>query len=90
MADVPICFDERGGALWLSREEWGVVTDALIEHRESAGVRKAANSESTSDDRATMCAALIGRIGAAARHLRPERSSVPEYGAFPTTVPVWR
>lgn len=45
-----------------SREEWGVVVDALIQHREHAEDRRAANPESTSDVRADMCVDLIQRI----------------------------
>jgi hypothetical protein len=55
-----------GFALRLDREQWGVVIDALIEHRASATRRKAGNSASTSDVRADMCADLIGQINAAA------------------------
>jgi hypothetical protein len=54
--------DWRGGSFWFSREDWGVITDALIEHRESATRRKAANSESTSDERADTCVRLIETI----------------------------
>jgi hypothetical protein len=49
-----------------NREEWGVITDALIQHRGHATERKSANSESTSDVRADMCADLIRRLNATA------------------------
>lgn len=52
-----------GFGLDLNREEWGVIIDALIEHRESAQLRKDVNSASTSDLRVGMCADLIARIG---------------------------
>jgi hypothetical protein len=58
MTDPMIGFD-----MWLDRESWGVIIDALIEHRGSATKRKAGNSESTSDMRADLCAELIGQIG---------------------------
>lgn len=73
--------DDRGGAIWLSREEWGVVTDALIEHKASALARKAGNVESTSDERATMCTDLIGRINDAAAPVTP----TPSYRPFGDT-----
>lgn len=60
-------WDKRGGVLRLDREEWGVIVDALIEHRESALFRVMVNSESTSNNRADMCLDLIGQINAAAR-----------------------
>lgn len=58
-------FDKRGGALWLDREQWGIVMDALIEHRDSATKRKGANEASNSDARAETCLDVIGMIGAA-------------------------
>ena len=61
-------WDMRGGALWLDREQWGVIVDALIEHRGSADARKKVNSESTSNVRADACLDLIGQINAAAKH----------------------
>lgn len=62
-ADV---WDMRGGPLWLDREQWGVITDALIEHRASATARKGMNSASNSDVRAEMCVQLIQTINTAA------------------------
>jgi hypothetical protein len=61
----------RGFPLWLDRETWGVITDALIEHRASAQNRKGANSASTSDVRADLCADTIRRINDAGRVLLP-------------------
>lgn len=81
--------DGQGGAIWLSREEWGVVIDALIEHQESALTHKAGNSESTSDERAAICADLIGRIGAAAAYSPPRFDRSRGYG-IPSTIPVIR
>jgi hypothetical protein len=45
-------------------EEWGIIVDALIEHRASAEKRKGVNPFSTSNHRADLCADLIGRINA--------------------------
>lgn len=59
-------WDGRGGPLWLDREQWGIVVDALIEHSASATARKSANSESNSDTRAGIANALIAKINAAA------------------------
>jgi hypothetical protein len=56
----------RGFSIWFDRETWGVITDALIEHRASAQGRKDANAASTSDVRADLCAETIQRITAAA------------------------
>lgn len=52
----------RGASMWLSREDWGVVTDALMEHGASAGRRKDANPESTSDVRVDDCARMLVAI----------------------------
>jgi hypothetical protein len=60
----------RGFAIWFDRETWGIITDALIEHRASAQGRKAANAASTSDVRAEMCAEAIAEINHAGRTLR--------------------
>jgi len=61
-------WDLRGGPLWLDREQWGIVTDALIEHRASATARKGANSASNSDVRAEMCVQIIQTINTAAAY----------------------
>jgi hypothetical protein len=56
-------------ALAFDRESWGLIVDALIEHRASAEQRKSANSASTSDIRADLCADLIVKINDANRLL---------------------
>lgn len=61
---TPSGWDMRGGSMYFDREEWGVIVDALIQHREHAKERKTVNSESTSNVRAEMCADLIRRINA--------------------------
>lgn len=68
----------RGFALWLDRETWGVVTDALIEHRVSSRARKVANVESTSDIRADLCADAIRQINDASADLDgPRLTAIP-------------
>lgn len=57
-------WDRRGGSVWLDREEWGVVLDALIREAAHAAQRKAGNPASTSDVRADLCNAIIGKINA--------------------------
>jgi hypothetical protein len=52
----------RGFSLWLCREDWGFVTDGLMLEREKSLRRKSDNSESTSDERADACAAVIIKI----------------------------
>lgn len=74
-------WDARGGSLWADREDWGVVIDALIEHRASSANRKNGNPESTSDARAEKCGELIGRITTAAKSMSSpsaERVRVPD------------
>lgn len=61
----PILADTRGATVWFSREDWGVVIDALIEHTASAQRRKAGNSESTSDVRVEACGRMIGALTSA-------------------------
>ncbi len=56
-------------AMRFDREEWGVIVDALIQHRAHADDRKRGNSESTSDVRASMCADIITRVGQQAGHI---------------------
>lgn len=65
-AQVAEGWDKRGGPIWLDRNQWGVVVDALIEHKRSAELRKDTNPASTSDERADLCDALIAVINAAA------------------------
>jgi len=63
-------WDLRGGTAYFNLDEAGVVIDALIEHRASAEKRKSTNSASASDERANMCASLIGRLSTlASAHL---------------------
>jgi hypothetical protein len=59
-------WDMTGGALWFDREQWGVVVDALAQHRGHATERKSVNPASNSDERAEMCAEMIRRINEAA------------------------
>lgn len=58
-------WDKRGGAVWFDRDEWGLVTDALIDLRASAEARKKGNPESTSDVRAAMCVSMLTRLNTA-------------------------
>lgn len=62
---IAATWDARGGAIWLDREQWGVVIDALIEHHKHSTSRKAINPESTSDVRADECVRIIQTINAA-------------------------
>lgn len=64
----------EAGAEWqrsstLSREDAGIIIDALIEHEESTRARKAGNPESTCDERAEACIRLIRVLGAQFGHL---------------------
>jgi hypothetical protein len=81
--------DDRGGAIWMGCETWGLVIDALMEHQQASERRKVGNSESTCDMRAEACAYLIQLMN----HMATIRKPTPliEYGAnFKTVVPVWR
>lgn len=64
LSPLPGPVDRVGGSMWLDREDWGIVLDALIEHRASAEHRKAVNTESTSDVRVDTCVRLIRTMGA--------------------------
>lgn len=59
--------DARGFSLYLTREEWGVITDGLILEHDRTSERMKANSESTGSDRLAACDALLCRIGEVAR-----------------------
>lgn len=68
--------DARGGPVWMDRDQWGIVTDALIEHRANADSRKAANDASSSDIRADMCTTIIALIRDATA-IRASASTTP-------------
>jgi hypothetical protein len=71
--------------------DWGIVIDALVEHRASAERRKAANSESTSDTRADACARMIAAIVAdadAAYHRSRARRAAGETAMTAENKPV--
>lgn len=53
----------RGYSLWFCREDWGHITDALIDSRQKAIERAGKNSESTSNERAEQIKAIIRKIG---------------------------
>lgn len=52
----------HGFSLWFDREAWGHIVDGLILERERSTERKAANTESNSNNTADRCAEIIGRI----------------------------
>jgi hypothetical protein len=62
-AGVP---DARGFSMYLTREQWGAITDGLILEHDRTSERMKANSESTGSDRLDMCDDLLCRIGKAA------------------------
>jgi hypothetical protein len=81
--------DDRGGAMWMGSETWGLVIDALMEHQQSSEKRKAGNSASSSDMRAEACSYLIKLIN----HMATIQTPTPlvEYDVnFKTTAPCWR
>jgi hypothetical protein len=55
---VADAWDLRGGSMWLDRDQWGVIIDALIKERAHAEARGTA----ASDVRAAMCVDLLERI----------------------------
>jgi hypothetical protein len=60
-------FDERGGSLWFSREQWGVIIDALIAEREAALRRKADAPDGMTDLRADIAERTLWTIDLAGR-----------------------
>jgi hypothetical protein len=61
--------DARGGLIWFSREQWGVILDALID-RSASDARKAQSPDRMTDLRSDLCIRIIQTINSA-EHAQP-------------------